>query len=24
MELWTGVPADRLVMRRALEQALRI
>jgi shikimate dehydrogenase len=24
MELWTGVPADRLVMRRALEQALLI
>ena len=24
MELWTGIAADRLVMRRALEQALRI
>jgi shikimate dehydrogenase len=24
MELWTGIPADRAVMRHALEQALRI
>jgi shikimate 5-dehydrogenase len=24
MQLWTGIAADRSVMRRALEQALRI